>query len=34
MYRIVSAPRDLIRAGRSLKRAYNGARYVKMYQRI
>lgn len=29
MYRIVSAPRDLIRAGRSLKRAYNGARYVK-----
>ena len=29
MYRIVSAPRDVIRAGRSLKRAYNGARYVK-----
>lgn len=29
MYRMVSAPRDVIRAGRSLKRAYNGARYVK-----
>lgn len=29
MYRIVSAPRDVIRVRRSLKRAYNGARYVK-----
>lgn len=29
MYRMVSVPRDVIRAGRSLKRAYNGARYVK-----
>lgn len=29
MYRMVSAPRDVIRAGRSLKRAYNGAKNVK-----
>lgn len=29
MYRIVSAPRDVIRVGRSLRRAYNGAKYIK-----
>lgn len=29
IYRIAAAPRDVVRAGRSLKRAYNGARYIK-----
>ena len=29
MYRIAAAPRDVIRAGKSLKRAYNGAKYIK-----
>lgn len=29
IYRIAAVPRDVIRAGRSLKRAYNGTKYIK-----